>query len=126
MIGTKCHPSPMLEAAKSDMKTMSWAHTGLAVRDLDGAVAFYQAAFGYEIVEQLRGMTQQVAAVTGIPTQSCDLAQLRSPISHHVLELIQFHGHENADVPAPIAPLRARPSAFGICRREPRRRTCQG
>jgi len=88
------------------MKVKSWVHTGLAVRNLDEAIAFYRAAFGYEVTYQVRGMTEQVAAVTGIAGQSCDLAQLKSPVSGHVLELVQFHGHEDTATPQPVSPLR--------------------
>jgi catechol 2,3-dioxygenase-like lactoylglutathione lyase family enzyme len=55
------------------------------------AVAFYRAAFGYEVVFQDRGMTDLIRGIVGLPDVRCDLAQLRSPISGHTLELIAFH-----------------------------------
>jgi glyoxylase I family protein len=88
------------------MMVTAWAHTALTVRDLDRAIAFYRAAFGYELLFEERGMAAEIAAITGIAGQSCDLAQLRSPVSGHVLELIQFHGHEHVSTPEPVAPLR--------------------
>ena len=88
------------------MVVTTWAHTALAVRDLDRAIAFYRAAFGYELLFEERGMAAEIAAITGIAGQSCDLAQLRSPVSSHVLELIRFHGHEHVITPQPVAPLR--------------------
>ncbi len=68
-----------------------WEHTSLSVADLDQALAFYQAAFGYEVIFQERGMTTQIQQITGLPGLRCDLAQLRSPLSGHLLELIAFH-----------------------------------
>ena len=88
------------------MRVKSWTHTGLAVRNLDEAIRFYCAAFNYEVMDHTRGMTEPVAAVTGIAGQSCDLAHLKSSVSDHVLELVQFHGHEGAATPQPESPLR--------------------
>jgi predicted enzyme related to lactoylglutathione lyase len=72
-----------------------WHHTSLAVTDIDQAVAFYQAAFGYEVLLLEREMTDRIQRIVGLAGLRCDLAQLRSPLSGHVLELIAFH-----DVPA--------------------------
>src|SRR2546421_10210545 len=76
-----------------------WHHTSLAVSDLEQAVAFYQAAFGYEILFQDHGMTDLIQRIVGLAGLRCDLAQLRSPISGHTLELVAFHnvpaGHED-------------------------------
>ena len=86
------------------IKIKSWAHTGLAVRDLEVASAFYQGAFGYEVVFRENGIGREIADITGVEGQMCDLVQLLSPNSGHVLELLQFHGFE-ASEPA-TAPLR--------------------
>jgi catechol 2,3-dioxygenase-like lactoylglutathione lyase family enzyme len=88
------------------IKTKSWAHTGLAVRDLSVASDFYQAAFGYEVAFREHGIGREIADITGIAGQICDLVQLRSPYSGHVLELLQFHGFETAEPARPGAPLR--------------------
>lgn len=69
-----------------------WHHTSLAVADLDRAVAFYSAAFDYALLFTERGMATQIARMTGVRGLVCDLAQLRSPASGHVLELIAFKG----------------------------------
>jgi predicted enzyme related to lactoylglutathione lyase len=68
----------------------AWEHSALAVDDLDGAVAFYEKAFAYEVVVDKREMSEQMASMVGVPSLECHLAQLRSPISPHVLELVQF------------------------------------
>ena len=69
-----------------------WAHTSLAVDDLDTALRFYREAFGFDLRFEERGMTDQIRGMTGIAEVTCDLAQLSSPISSHVLELIAFRG----------------------------------
>jgi predicted enzyme related to lactoylglutathione lyase len=68
-----------------------WEHSSLAVADLDRAIAFYRAAFGYEVIFEARGMADLIQRLVGLPGLRCDLAQLRSPIAEHTLELIAFH-----------------------------------
>ena len=84
----------------------SWHHTSLAVSDLDAAVTFYRDAFGYEVSFEERGMSEQIAKMTGIAGLICDLAQLRSALGNHVLELIAFRHPERAAAPPEHAPLR--------------------
>src|SRR3569623_2365199 len=74
------------------MQVTAWHHTSLAVADLDRAIAFYAAAFGYRIAFLERGMAGQIREMTGAPGLTCDIAQLQAPSSSHVLELIAFHG----------------------------------
>jgi catechol 2,3-dioxygenase-like lactoylglutathione lyase family enzyme len=78
-----------------------WSHSGLAVLDLDRSVAFYGAAFGFELVFEVRGMTELIERIAGVGGLGCDLAQLRRPGSRHVLELIAFRN--------PAAEVEARP-----------------
>jgi catechol 2,3-dioxygenase-like lactoylglutathione lyase family enzyme len=85
------------------MAVKVWHHTSLAVSDLERAVDFYRRAFGYEVLYQERGMAEQIARMTGMPGLTCDLAQLRSPVSGHVLELIAFKGAGSGD-PQPLRP----------------------
>ena len=95
-------PSPM-----PAVRFRSWHHTSLAVRDLDVATAFYRDAFGYELLFRERGMSRQIASMTGIDGLTCDLAQLRSARSDHLLELIAFHPPPPGAAPQPEgAPLR--------------------
>jgi catechol 2,3-dioxygenase-like lactoylglutathione lyase family enzyme len=91
------------------MAVKVWHHTSLAVSDLDRAIEFYRRAFGYDLLFAERGMADQIARMTGIPGQTCDLAQLRAPVSSHVLELIAFRGAA-AGEPKPL-----RPGAAHIC-----------
>ena len=85
------------------MAVKVWHHTSLAVSDLDRAIDFYRRAFAYELLFEERGMAGQIARMTGIAGLTCDLAQLRSPISGHVLELIAFKGAAAGD-PRPLRP----------------------
>ncbi len=68
-----------------------WHHASLTVADLDPAIAFFGAVFGFvpDFIE--RGMSDDIVALTGQPGLSCDFAQLRSDVSPLVLELIAFH-----------------------------------
>ena len=84
----------------------SWHHTSLAVSDLDAAIAFYRAAFGYELNFEEKGMSDQIARMAGIEGLTCDLAQLRSDLGDHVLELIAFHRSDGESPPLRDAPLR--------------------
>lgn len=74
-----------------------WAHTCLTVTDLDVAIEFYVSAFGYEVVFEARGLTDQIERMLGRSGVSCDLAHLRLSGSEHVLELISFLHHAPGD-----------------------------
>ena len=89
------------------MQPSCWHHTSLAVRDLDPAIRFYGAAFGFEVVFREDGMTREIAAIAGAPGLVCDLAQLRAGRSGHVLELVAFRPATGVLEPA------ARPFATG-------------
>jgi catechol 2,3-dioxygenase-like lactoylglutathione lyase family enzyme len=68
----------------------AWEHTALAVADLGRAIAFYRQALGYKVLFKECGMSEQIRSLVGLPTVECELAQLCSPISDHILELIAF------------------------------------
>ncbi len=74
------------------MQVKAWHHTSLAVADLDKAVGFYVAAFGYRLAFEERGMTREIRRMTGRQCLSCDLAMLISPVSAQMLEIIAFKG----------------------------------
>jgi catechol 2,3-dioxygenase-like lactoylglutathione lyase family enzyme len=71
--------------------TTEFDHASLAVDDLDAAVRFYEAAFGYELSFR-DTQTEAIAALTGVPGASCALAQLAHPAGGAVLELVRFDG----------------------------------
>jgi catechol 2,3-dioxygenase-like lactoylglutathione lyase family enzyme len=74
-----------------------WEHSSLAVDDLERSIGFYREAFGYDVTFAERGMKRLIEQIAGIRGLECDLAQLRSPASEHVLELIAFR-HPTAEI----------------------------
>lgn len=82
-----------------------WHHTGIAVDDLDAAIGFYRTTLGFEVAFEVRDLTDLIQQLTGVDGLRVDLAQLRSPITDHVLELLRF-----SDIPStidPVLPVRA-------------------
>lgn len=82
-----------------------WHHTGVAVDDLDAAIGFYRTTLGFEVVFEVRDLDDLIQQLTGVDGLRVDLAQLRSPMSEHVLELLRF-----SDIPDdidPVLPVRA-------------------
>ncbi|MCB1495361.1 MAG: VOC family protein [Bauldia sp.] len=85
---------------------VDWEHSSLAVEDMDVAMRFFHAAFGFEEIFSERGMSGQIADITGSDGMTCNLVQLRQPNGSHVLELIAFtpaDGRLEAD-PLPVRP----------------------
>ena len=91
----------------------SWHHSSLAVTDIDRAARFYREAFGFEPVFEVRGMSRQIADITGLRDLRCDLMQLRAPVGDHVLELIAFAGDAVPAAGPPEAPVR--PGSGHVC-----------
>ncbi len=90
-----------------------WHHTSLAVRDVDKSIAFYEAVFEFKLVLDERGVTKKIESIAGLMGLKCDLVQLRSPISPHVLELIEF-SHLDVTLPA-IEERPVGPGAAHVC-----------
>lgn len=68
----------------------AWHHSGVVVEDLDAAVAYYCRNLGYEIVFRPPPMTDLIQRTLGMPGIECELAQLASPVTGVLLELLQF------------------------------------
>ncbi len=83
-----------------------WHHSSLAVRDLDEAIRFYAAAFGFEVSFREYGMSDQIASIAGEPALTCDIAQLGHPASDQFLELVSFRpaGGNLVPLAKPLAP----------------------
>ncbi len=91
------HPPPTDGAGTT--AAWRWHHAGFAVDDLDAAIAFHRASFGFEVAFEVRGLTDLIRQVTGVPGLSVDIAQLADPNGDTVFELLCFH-----DVPADVDP----------------------
>lgn len=82
-----------------------WHHTGMAVEDINESARFYRDCFGYEIIFEAHGMTDLISSITGVAGLGGHLIQCQSPMSGHVLELIQFTNTPTSQiVDAPIRP----------------------
>lgn len=81
---------------------LSWAHSSLSVTDVAPAIRFFEDAFGFEVLFTEPTMSEQIASMTGLPSLTCSLAQLRQPVSGHVLELIAFAPPDGLPVADPL------------------------
>lgn len=98
------------EIKKYSGNTQAWAwhHTGISVRDIDKALEFYAKNLGFDLVFEARNMTDLISSITGVDGLGAHLIQMQSPLSTHVLELIQFFNvPENLNPILPIAPGRS-------------------
>lgn len=68
----------------------AWVHSSLAVDDLGAGIRFFENAFGFEVLFKEIGMDRQIESIAGSKGLVCDLVQMRSAASGHVLELIEF------------------------------------
>lgn len=84
-----------------------WHHASLTVSDIDPAIDFFRAVFGFEPIFVERGMADDIAALTGRPGLICDFAQLRGDAYPLVLELIAFRSDVEEVPPADLLPWRA-------------------
>lgn len=73
------------------MTAIRWHHASLTVADLDPAIAFFGAVFGFSPLFVERGMTDDIVAMAGRPGLSCDFTQMRADAYPLILELIAFH-----------------------------------
>ena len=91
-----------------ETQAWAWHHTGISVRDIDKALDFYTKNLGFKVVFEARGMTDLISSITGVEGLGAHLIQTQSPVSNHVLELIQFvNVPENLNPILPIAPGRS-------------------
>jgi catechol 2,3-dioxygenase-like lactoylglutathione lyase family enzyme len=86
----------------------AWHHTGISVRDIDKALDFYTKSLGFQVIFEARNMSDLISSITGVFGLGAHLIQTKSPLSNHVLELIQFFNvPENVNPILPIAPGRS-------------------
>jgi len=82
--------TPLLERSSGAAGARAWEHTALSVADLSTAIDYYRHVFGYEVVAEPHTVAAKMQSLVGLPLVHGDLAQLRSPFSHHTLELVAF------------------------------------
>lgn len=70
---------------------MRWHHASLTVADIEPAIRFFGAVFGFEPLFIEFGLADDIAALTGKPGLSADFTQMRSDTYPLILELIAFH-----------------------------------
>ena len=80
-------------------------HSGLSTNNLNGSIDFYTKAFGFEVIFKEEKIQEEIESITGIKSQTCSLAQLSVKGSDHIIELLQFHGHESSQKNNPNAPV---------------------
>jgi len=71
-----------------------WHHASLTVSEIDPAIEFFGTVFGFEPLFIERGMTDDIASMTGRPGLACDFAQLRADAYPLILELIAFRSEQ--------------------------------
>jgi len=71
-----------------------WHHASLTVAEIDPAIAFFGAVFGFTPIFIERGLADDIAALTGTPGLSADFTQMRSDAYPLILELIAFHAED--------------------------------
>lgn len=78
-------PSPAAGLARAPL-----LHASLAVDDLSAAGAFFREVLGYETAFEARGLSHQIARMTGEAGLVCDLLQLSRAGEGVVVELVAF------------------------------------
>jgi catechol 2,3-dioxygenase-like lactoylglutathione lyase family enzyme len=73
------------------MKLQSIRHTGIVVRNLDQAVAFYQA-LGFKTWKRELEQGQFLETVVGLKNVRVETAKLNAPCGA-LLELLEYHSH---------------------------------
>lgn len=111
MVGDPPTPTP---GGGGTADAWRWHHAGFAVDDLDAAIAFHRVSFGFEPTFEVRGLTDLVQQVTGVPGLSVDIAQLADPNGDTVFELLCFHDvPDDVDPALPVRPGMAH-AAFSV------------
>lgn len=86
--------------------SIRWHHASLTVAEIDPAIAFFGAVFGFEPIFIERGMSDDIVALTGQEGLSCDFTQMRADAYPLILELIAFHSVMEARPQADALPWR--------------------
>lgn len=72
-----------------------WHHASLTVAEIDPAITFFGAVFGFEPMFIERGLADDIASLTGKHGLSADFTQMRAEGYPLILELIAFHAADD-------------------------------
>jgi catechol 2,3-dioxygenase-like lactoylglutathione lyase family enzyme len=75
------------------MKIESMYHTGFTVSDIDRSIEFYRDALGLTLFRRQTGTAPYLGAITGFPGVKIEIALLKTPDGHGMLELLQYVSH---------------------------------
>ena len=75
------------------MQVESIYHTGFTVANLDRSIAFYRDVLGLTLVRRQTGTAPYLSTITGFPGVRIEIALLRAPDGHAMLELLEYASH---------------------------------
>ena len=75
------------------MKLDSMYHVGFTVSDIDRSIAFYRDALGLSLYRRQTGTAEYLSTITGFPGVTLEIALLKTPDGHGMLELLQYVSH---------------------------------
>ncbi len=76
-------------------KILQADHTGITVRDLDRALAFWRDTLGFKLTYRARREGTYAAEVTGVPGATIEIAVLLAP--GHKIELLHYTAPEGRE-----------------------------
>ena len=75
------------------MKVEGVYHVGFTVSDIERSIEFYRDVLGMTLYKRQQGTAEYLAAITGFPGVRLEVALLRAPDGHGMLELLQYVSH---------------------------------
>lgn len=75
------------------MKVESMYHVGFTVSDIERSIEFYRDLLGLDLYRRQQGTAEYLAKVTGFPGVRLEIALLKTPDGHGMLELLQYVSH---------------------------------
>jgi catechol 2,3-dioxygenase-like lactoylglutathione lyase family enzyme len=78
------------------MKVEALYHVGFTVSDIERSVEFYRDVVGLTLYRRFTGTAPYLGTITGFPGATIEIALLRTPDGHGMLELLQYVSHPAA------------------------------
>jgi catechol 2,3-dioxygenase-like lactoylglutathione lyase family enzyme len=75
------------------MKVESLYHTGFTVSDIERSIEFYRDVLGLQLYRRQQGTAEYLSTITGFAGVRLEIALLRTPDGHGMLELLQYLSH---------------------------------